>query len=237
MAEIDPWALPQSRARTAGTAAGIPGGPAPAPPPRLGSPIGRAMPILVMSLGSLYVVASIVEIFLVNRHLSLLNGFNADIAAGSGSLPADAETQLSSSAHAVNTGAQITVGVYLVTLLIIVIWERRLKMQLGTVGARRAVLNRAGYVYFRAAWLVSLLLGIFLTSQSNDDSSTTTIQDLISHDHLLMVYYGVRALVGAILVLFAFRLMKISEEGFARVNFARVNRDSFNGDAFKTDSL
>lgn len=212
------------------------GGDSGASPRQLTSPVGRVMPNLVMALGSLYVVASIVEIFLVNSHLSLLNGFNSDLAAGN-SLPADAQTQLSSSAHTVNTGAEITAAGYIVALLVIVVWERQLKVQLGSIGARRAVLNKAGYVYFRATWVLSLLLGIYLASQANDDPSTSTVQDLISHDHLLMVYYGVRALLGAVMVLFAFRLMKISEDGFARVNFARVNRDSFNADAFKQDNL
>jgi hypothetical protein len=52
-----------------------------------------------------------------------------------------------------------------------------------------------------------------------------------------MLYYGVRTLLGVLMVLFAVRLMRISEDGFARVDLARVARDSFNADAFKQDAV
>lgn len=209
MAEIDPWALPQGGVGTAG----IPG--APAAMPRVAS-IGRVLPMLVTVFGLLYVVASVIEIFIVKSQVSLANQFNADVA--SGGVPADAVAQANASDSHINTGAVVTGVIYIAALIAIVVWERRLKVQLGSVGARRAVFNRAGYVYFRATWLLSFLLGLYLSSQSNNDAST--IQDVISHDHLLMVYYGLRALLGAVMVVFGYRLMRISEDGVARINAA-----------------
>jgi hypothetical protein len=230
MAEIDPWALPQGGAGAPGAATGIPGKPAALP--RAAS-AGRVLPILVTVAGSIYVVASIIEIFIVNSQVSLANQFNLDIA--NGNVPADAIAQANASDSHINAGALVTGAVYLAVFIFIVVWERRLKFQLGTVGARRAVLNRAGYNYFRATWLVSFLLGLYLAGQSKKNEPT--IQEVISHDHRLMLYYGLRALLGAIMVLFAVRLMRISEDGFARVDFGRVNRDSFYADAFKDDGF
>jgi hypothetical protein len=81
------------------------------------------------------------------------------------------------------------------------------------------VFMRAGYVYFRGAWLVSILLSLFLSATSSTNN-LTTIQDVINHDHEYMLYYGLRAVVGVVLLFFAFRLKKISEEGVARLGGA-----------------
>lgn len=210
MSEIDPWALPQGGAGSAG----IPGSRPMVP--RV-APVGRVLPILVTVLGSLYVVASIVEIFIVNSQISLVNQFNAEAATNS--LPANAAAQANASDSHVNAGADVTAVIYLAMLVAIVVWERRLKAQLGSVGARRAVFARAGYTYFRATWLISFVLGLFLITQSNNDSQTT-LQDVINHDHLLMVYYGLRALLGAVLVVFSVRMMRITDDGFARLSAA-----------------
>ena len=92
----------------------------------------------------------------------------------------------------------IALVVFLGTLIAIGVWQRSLNRTLGSVGARKAVFNRAGYVYFRGAWLVSILLSVFLQATTNNNGSGT-IQDAVSHDHKLMLYYGLRAVVGVVL--------------------------------------
>ena len=76
--------------------------------------------------------------------------------------------------------------------------------------------SRAGYVYFRAAWILSFILSVFVQATVNNNQ-ITSIQDAVNHDHAYMLYYGLRAVVGAVLIFFAYRLKKISEEGVARL--------------------
>lgn len=209
MSEIDPWALPQGGAGSAG----IPGS-APAAP-RLIQPLNRVLPKLVMGLGAAYVIACIVEIIIVNSQISLANQLNSAISSGT---ITDAQVnQANASDSHVTTGSWIAAGIFLASLISIVVWERKLKNDLGSVGARRAVLNKAGYVYFRATWLISFVLGLFLQGQVNSSNSINSVQELISHDHTLTIYFGLRALLGAVMIVFAFRLEKISEDGVARL--------------------
>lgn len=208
MSEIDPWALPQGGA----TSAGIPGS-APAAP-RLIQPLNRVLPKVVMGLGAVYVIACVVEIIIVNSQISLANQLNAAISSGT---VTDAQVnQANASDSHVTTGSWIAAGIFLAALVSIVVWERKLKNDLGSVGARRAVLNKAGYVYFRATWAISFVLGFFLQSQVNGNN-IDSVQGVVSHDHTLMIYFGLRALLGAVMVVFAFRLVKISEDGVARL--------------------
>ena len=79
--------------------------------------------------------------------------------------------------------------------------------------------NRAGYVYFRGAWMVSILLSLFL-SVTNSNDNLTTVQDVIDHDHEYMLYYGLRALVGLVLLFFAVRLKQLSEDAVKRLGKA-----------------
>jgi hypothetical protein len=210
MSEIDPWALPKGGVGTAG----IPAGTAAFARPAL-KPLNRTLPIVVMALAAVYAIACIVEIFVVNSQVSLANQLSA--AAASGGVTDAQVAQANASDNHIETGSWVAVGIYLVALIAFVVWERRLKIDLGSFGARRAVLNKAGYPYFRATWLISFLLGVFLTSQSNSQN-ITSIQDVINHDHELMLYFGLRALLGVVLVFLSLRLMKISEDGVARLN-------------------
>ena len=106
--------------------------------------------------------------------------------------------------------------VFIGTLFAIGAWRRSLNATLGSIGARKAVFRRAGYLYFRGTWLVSLVLSVGL-QLTNSSAENQSVQDVINHDHDYMVYYGVRALVGLVLIFFAFRLKKFSEEGVARL--------------------
>jgi hypothetical protein len=210
MSEIDPWALPQGGVSDAG--AGIPGV---APQPRmvLAAPLNKTLPIIVMVLGVLYVAVSLIEVFVVNNEVSLLNS-----VIGANSVTQDQLNQAQNDDNTINSVATIALLVFVGTLVSIFVWQRSLNRTLGSVGARRAVFSRAGYVYFRGAWAVSFLISILLTTTNNDNQ--TTIQDAVNHDHELMLYYGARALVGVVLLFFAFRLKKISEEGVARMGGA-----------------
>jgi hypothetical protein len=210
MSEIDPWALPQGGAG----AAGIPGGPAPIARPAV-RPLNQVLPVAVMALAALYAIVCTIEIFIVNSQVSLANQLNTDLADGT--INDSQLAQANASDSHVNAGSWTAVVVYFAALIAFIVWERRLKTDLGSVGARRAVLNKAGYPYFRATWLISFVLGIFLTSQANN-GDVTSFQDVINHDHELMLYFGLRAVLGVVLVFFAFRLKRISEDGVARLN-------------------
>jgi hypothetical protein len=213
MSEIDPWALPQGGVGNAGIPSS---GPATAPRPAVKA-LSRTLPIIVMGLAAVYAVASIAEIFIINSQVSLANQFTAE--AANGTISDNALSQANASDSHVNSGSWVAAGIYLAALVAFIVWERKLKVELGSVGARRAVLNKAGYVYFRATWAISFVLGLFLSSQSNN-SNESTMQDVINHDHELMLYFGLRALLGVVLVFFAFRLMRISEDGVARLRAA-----------------
>lgn len=217
MLEIDPWALPQGGAGTAG----IPGAPAPFVPLAAAKPLGRTLPILVMAFAAVYTVMCVIEIFIVNSQISLAHTLDAAIA--SGSISDDQIAQANASDHHITTGSWIAAGIYVAALIAFIVWERRLKAELGSVGARRAVLNKAGYVYFQVAWIASLVLGLFLNTQTNN-SDINSMQDVINHDHELMLYFGLRALLGVVLVFFAYRLMRISEDGVARLRAISLAR-------------
>jgi hypothetical protein len=211
MSEIDPWALPQGGVGTAG----IPASGA-APTPRIVvKPLSRTLPNIVMSLAAIYAIACTVEIFIVNSQVSLANQLNAAIS--SGNITDDQIAQANASDSHIHTGSWAAVIIYIAALIAFVAWERRLKVDLGSTGARRAILKKAGYTYFSAVWLVSLVLGVFLTNQSNSQD-INSVNDVINHDHQLMLYFGFRALLGVVLIFFGYRLMKISEDGVARLN-------------------
>jgi hypothetical protein len=207
MSEIDPWALPQGG--PAPTDAGIPLTPA---APRAfipAAPLNRTLPIVVIALGVLYVLVSLGQIFMLDHEVSLASQLQANpfsVTVG----------QAQSADDAVNTMSVVTLIVFIGTLVAIGAWQRSLNATLGSVGARQAVFRRAGYVYFRATWLVSLLLSIALQA-TNANADDESLQDVINHGHEYMVYYGLRALVGVVLIFFALRLTKISEEGVARL--------------------
>ena len=211
MSEIDPWALPQGGVSDAG--AGIPGM-APRPVMQPAAPLNKVLPIVVLVLGVLYVAISLIEVFVFNNEVSLANTLN-----NATNVTQDQVNQAQSDDNAINGVSLIALLIFLGTLVAIGVWQRSLNRTLGSVGARRAVFNRAGYVYFRATWVISILLSLFLAATSNTNNDNT-IQDVITHDHEYMLYYGVRALVGVVLIFFAFRLKKISEDGVARLGRA-----------------
>lgn len=217
MLEIDPWALPQGGAGTAG----IPGAPAPFVPLAAARPVSRVLPILVMALAAAYTVMCVVEIFIVNSQVSLAHTLDAAIA--SGSISDDQIAQANASDHHITTGSWTAAGIYFAALIAFIVWQRKLRATLGSVGASRAVLKKAGHSIFQWAWALSFLLGIFLNTQTNN-SDINSMQDVINHDHELMLYFGLRALLGVVLVFFAYRLMRISEDGVAHLRAISLAR-------------
>jgi len=211
MSEIDPWALPQGAAGDAG--AGIAGA-APRPRLTLAAPLNKTLPIVVLVLGVLYVLVSLIEVVVLNNEVSLANGL-----LNASNVTQDQVNQAQTDDNTIKTVSWIALVVFIATLVAIRAWERSLNQTLGSVGARRAVFNRAGYVYFRGAWMVSILLSLFL-SVTNSNDNLTTVQDVIDHDHEYMLYYGLRALVGLVLLFFAVRLKQLSEDAVKRLGKA-----------------
>jgi hypothetical protein len=208
--EIDPWALPGQPA--AAGYAGVPGG---APVYRPVQPLNRTLPLVVLGLGVLYILVSLAEVLCNSHEISLLDRMQDQLAAG-GSVTDDQFAQLKSADNLIVTVSWIALVVFIAALVAIRSWQSSLSVSLGSVGARRAVFARAGYVYFRAAWIVSILLSVFLQATTNR-GEIDSVQDAISHDHAYMIYFGLRAVVGLVLLFFAYRLKTISEEGVARL--------------------
>jgi hypothetical protein len=213
MSGIDPWALPQGGLSGAG--AGIPGTVPVAPRAKI-RPLGKRVPILVMALSAVYVVALVVDVFIISSQISLINQLQSAIE--SGTLTADQVTQVNDSDTHITEGGLVAGLVYIVIMVGIIAWQARLKKTFGSVGAARAVLKRAGYAYFRAVWLGSFALGFLVVAST--DTQAENVQGVIDHDHLLMVYCAVRAVLGVVLIFFAFRLKKTSEEAVARLSGA-----------------
>lgn len=205
MSEMDPWALPAGG--PAGGTAGIPGAPS-QPPIVLAHPLNRRLPIVVLALGVLYVLVSLVEIFALNHRAGLANQ-----VVNGGEIT---EAQANSADHLVTGISVAAIVVFIGALVAVGFWRRSLSITLGSVGARQAVFARAGYVYFRAAWVLSLVLSVFLNTTQNTVGDYTPEQ-VVSHDHRVMIYYGLRALIGVVLIVFTLRLKRISEDAVDRI--------------------
>jgi hypothetical protein len=213
MSEIDPWEMPQTAAANPGSV-GLPGS-AYAPAPRL-LPLGRRLPRLAGAFGVLYVLVSITEIFYIDHAATLAYQLNALIL--SDQFPTVAQSaQLQGDDNAIGMVSWIAVIAFLGTLALIGVWQRALGEAFGSVGARRAVFDRAGYPYFRAAWLLCLVLALFLQATTTS-GNVNSYSDVVGHDHLYMILFGAQALGGAFVVYFAGRLRRVSEEGVALLN-------------------
>lgn len=212
MSEIDPWALPQDAAGPGG--AGLPAGGYIAAPPV--QPLNTTLPFVVIGFGVLYVLVSIIQIFELSHQASVAAQIGAD--TGDQIFSGNLLSQLQSSQNMIENISWAALAVFLGALFSIRAWQGSLNVTLGSFGARQAVFRRAGFQYFRATWMVSIVLSLLLSIV--DRSDNVAISDIAGHDHQFMAYYGVRALAGAVLVFFAFRLKKFSEEGVARITGA-----------------
>lgn len=204
MSELDPWALPEGGAVGH---AGIPGQPY-RPQITLSQPLNRAAPIMVIVLASLYALAGIAEIIALNNRASLAQRF-----IGGGTITPD---QAQSADDWVTNVSHFSLMIFIGTLVAIGFWRRSLNQTLGSIGAQRAVFRRAGYIYFRAAWIAAIILALILNGSMNA-TDLQTAEQVVSHDHSFMLYYGLRSLVGIMLIVFALRLKRLSEEAVDRI--------------------
>lgn len=163
------------------------------------------LPIAVMTLSALYVVLCLVEVFALVHRVSLANNLISD--------PTSVTVDQANSADNLVSGLSVVaIIVFLAVIIVLGIWQRSLRNALAPTGQYQAVLKAARYQVFRAVWLVSILLAIFLRGSQNLD----TPQDVISHDHQYMAYYGIRAALGVLLVFLALQLKRASDNAFAQ---------------------
>ena len=172
----------------------------PAAPPQPLKP-NRGLLIAMGVLGGVYVVLCVVEIFVLMHRVSLLNQLTGDVNAD-----ADLLHGIDSAASTVNTVSWIAVLAFLSTIVVLSIWLRRMRSTWGPTGQYQRMLKESGYQIFRIVWIVSLVLSIFLRGTGTQD----TIHAMISHDHSLTVYFGIRAVLGVALVYFAIRFARVS---------------------------
>lgn len=163
-----------------------------------------ALPIVIAVLSGLYAVLCLVEIFALNHRVSLANSITADPASITADQANSADTLVSS----LSTAAII---VFLAIVVVLIVWQRSLRNALAPTGRYQQVLKESGYQIFRIVWLVSILLAVVLRGNGNLD----TPQDVVSHDHQYMVYYGLRAVLAGLLIFFGLRLKRASDNAFS----------------------
>ncbi|HZP54193.1 hypothetical protein [Actinocrinis sp.] len=169
----------------------------PAAPPQPLKP-NRGLAIAMAILSAAYSVLCLVEIFALAHRASLANQIINDPQ----SVTVD---QADSADNMVSSLSVVALAVFIATLVVMAVWQRSLRGSLGPTGRYQAVLKESGYQVFRVVWLVSLGLAIFLRGSGNIE----TPQDVVSHDHKFMLYYGLRAALGLVVVYFALRLMRV----------------------------
>lgn len=172
----------------------------PAAPPRPLKP-NRGLLIAMAVLGGVYVVLCLAEIFVLLHRVSLLNQLTGDAEADS-----DLLNRIDSAASTVNTVSWIAVLAFLSTIVVLSIWLRRVRATWGPTGQYQRLLKESGYRIFRVVWIASLVLSVFLRGTGTQD----TIHAMISHDHSLTIYFGIRAVLGVALVYFAIRFARVS---------------------------
>lgn len=171
-----------------------------------GPPAARpnaGLPIVVTVLAGLYVLLCLVEIFALNHRASLANSIIADPT----SVTID---QANSADNLVSTLSVVALVVFLGLIVVLVVWQRSLRNALAPTGRYQQVLKESGYQIFRIVWLVSIVLAVVLRGNGNLD----TPQDVVSHDHQYMVYYGIRAAIAGLLIFFVLRLKRSADGAF-----------------------
>jgi hypothetical protein len=169
----------------------------PAAPPQPLKP-NRGLAIATTVLSAVYTVLCLVEIFALAHRASLANQILND--------PTSVTMDQADSADSfVGSVSVIAMVVFFATLIVMAIWQRSLRTALGPSGRYQAVLKESGYQIFRIVWLVSIALALFLRGSGNLD----TPQEVVSQDHKLMVYYGLRAALGLVVVYLAVRLVRV----------------------------
>src|SRR6202035_658375 len=115
--------------------------------------------------------------------------------------------QAQSADNNVSSISLVALLVFLAAFIVLAVWQRSLRKTLVPIGQYDAVMKQSGYQAFRITWLVSIALSVFLRASG----TFNTPQDVISHDHKYMFYFGLRAVLGGVLVYLALRLKRNSE--------------------------
>lgn len=173
--------------------------------PQPGARPSAALSIAVIALAGLYVVLCLVEIFALNSRVSLANKLIDDPTSVS-------IDQVNSADNLVSGLSVVALVVFIAVIIVLAVWRRSLSSALSPIGKYQEVLRVARYQLFRAVWLVSILLAVVLRGSGNVD----TAQDVVSHDHQYMAYYGIRAALGLLLVFLALRLKRVSDAAFTQ---------------------
>lgn len=175
-----------------GYAAGVPT----VPPQRP----GRGLPIAMIALAGVYVLLCLVEIFALAHRASLANQLLND--------PESVTLDQADSADNMVNGLSIAaIAVFIGAIIVLVAWQRSLRRLFSYPGQYQALLRESGYVLFRIVWVILLFLSVFLRGNGTSE----TPQDVISHDHLSMAYFGARVVLGLLLIFLSVRLMRATE--------------------------
>jgi hypothetical protein len=171
----------------------------PGTPPGVAKP-NAGLPVALLALSGLYVVLCLVEIFALSHRVSLANQLISDPT----SVTID---QADSADNLVSTLSIVALLVFLAVIIVLSVWQRALRRALIPTGRYQAVLKESGYQIFRIVWLVSILLAIVLRGSGN----LNTPQDVVSHDHQYMIYYGIRAALGGVLLYYTVRIRRTAD--------------------------
>lgn len=172
-----------------GYAAGVPT----APPLRA----GRGLPIAMIALSAVYALVCLIEIIALSHRVSLANQLINDPT----SVTID---QADSADNTVNALSLIAIIVFLAGIVVLIVWQRSLRRMFSYPGHYQALLKESGYLLFRIVWIISIFLAVFLRGNGTFDSP----QQVITHDHEYMAYFGVRAALGLLLIFLSVRLMR-----------------------------
>ena len=166
----------------------------------------RGLAITTAILSALYAVLCLVAIFVLAHRASLADQVINDPT----SVTAD---QAQSADDNVNLLTLTTFLAFLAAMIVMSVWMRSMRKSFGPTGRYPVVLKEAGYQVFRVVWLASIGLSVFLLGHGSLD----TPQAVASHDHMYMVYYGLRTALGLVLVYFAYRFLRVSQRNLTLV--------------------
>ena len=165
----------------------------------------RGLAVALIILSAIYAVLCLVEVFALAHRVSLANQVIDDPAAVSLD-QADAANGL------VSLLSIVALVVFLAAIILMAVWQRSIRKTFGPTGRYQAVLKESGYVVFRIVWIITIVLSFFLRGGTYD-----TPQDAISHDHESMVYYGLRAALGLLLIYLTIRLARTIQRNLTLV--------------------
>jgi hypothetical protein len=155
--------------------------------------------IAMVALSAVYVVLCLIQIGALSHRASLANS----LLANPDSVTVD---QGNSADNLVSSLGLAALAVYIATFIVLAVWDRALRSYWGATGNFQALRRQSGYAVLRIVWVASFVSAIFLRGGGSPD----TPQDVVNHDHEFMVYYGLRAVLGVVLIYFVLRVTRIT---------------------------